>query len=373
MTMDADIAAYLRARPDAAPTPLAELRRETDRELTAIQGAPEPVARVENTHPAGGVRMWVYRPAGQRPGERPPVLPFAHAGGWCLVSLEAGDTPCRARTNATGCVVISVDYRLAPEHPYPTPLEDYYRALVWVAEQAERLGVDAARLIVGGDSAGANLAAGAALLARDRHGPAIAHQLRLYPPLDVDFDTPSYRAHAEGCYLTRAAMRWCRQTYLGAAWPCPRPMPHRCGRTRPGCRPPRWWSTNTTPCAARARPIRTGWRRRGWRWTSSASTAWSMPACTWRASPRPPGRSSPASPPRYRPSAARTPDGGKAPIRTGIAPRDAPASRRGKAPPAFAAAAPAPQPHAARDAPQCDDALTKGRFRAPRSPGPKSG
>lgn len=186
-----------------------------------MQGAPEPVARVEDIHPAGGVRMRVYRPAGQRPGERPPVLLFAHAGGWCLVSLDAGDTPCRALANATGCVVISVDYRLAPEHPYPTPLEDYYRALVWVAEQAERLGVDAARLIVGGDSAGANLAAGAALLARDRHGPAIAHQLLLYPPLDVDFDTPSYRAHGEGCYLTRAAMRWCWQTYLGAAWPCP--------------------------------------------------------------------------------------------------------------------------------------------------------
>ena len=140
---------------------------------------------------------------------------FAHAGGWCLVSLNTYDNPCRALANATGCVVFSAGYRLAPEHPYPLPLEDFYKALCWVVDHADRFEIDANRVVIAGDSAGGNLAAAAALLARDRQGPAIAHQLLIYPALDANFDTPSYKEFADGYYLTRDTMQFCWETYVG--------------------------------------------------------------------------------------------------------------------------------------------------------------
>ncbi|MFJ7441335.1 alpha/beta hydrolase [Methylorubrum thiocyanatum] len=146
---------------------------------------------------------------------RVPAIVFAHGGGWCLGSLNAYDTPCRSLAKATGCVVFSVDYRLAPEHPFPVPLDDVYAALDWVADHAAMLAVDEERLVIAGDSAGGNLAAAAALMARDRAGPKIAHQLLFYPALDIDLDTPSYRAFAEGYYLTREVMRFCWETYVG--------------------------------------------------------------------------------------------------------------------------------------------------------------
>ena len=115
--------------------------------------------------------------------------------------------------NATQCVVLSVDYRLAPEHPFPVQLEDFYSALCWIGDQAGALGLDRLRIGVAGDSAGGNLAA-AALMARDRAGPPIAHQLLLYPALDCDFSTSSYQAFAEGYWLTRQTMEFCWSTYL---------------------------------------------------------------------------------------------------------------------------------------------------------------
>lgn len=215
MTINPNIAEFLRNLPSTQPASLEELRVETDRGLVAMQGPLEPVDRVEDIRPDGLVRMRAYWPARETPRGRPPVIVFAHAGGWCLVSLDTYDNPCRALARATGCVVVSIDYRLAPEHPYPVPLEDFYQAVCWLADNAGKLGIDADRIVVAGDSAGGNLAAGVALLARDRQGPAIAHQLLLYPPLDVDFDTPSYDAFADGYYLTREAMKFCWQTYLG--------------------------------------------------------------------------------------------------------------------------------------------------------------
>jgi len=145
--------------------------------------------------------------------------PGAQSGVLC--SLEAYDNPCRALANATGCVVFSVGYRLAPEHPYPVPLEDFYRALCWVADRADRLAIDKDRIAVAGDSAGGNLAAAAALLARDRHGPSIAHQLLIYPAVDTDLDTPSYTQFGDGYYLTRDMMRLCWEDYLGGRLPAP--------------------------------------------------------------------------------------------------------------------------------------------------------
>lgn len=150
-----------------------------------------------------------------RPGlGRPPLLVYLHGGGWVVGSVALSDTFCRALANASGCAVLSVEYRLAPEHRYPAAVEDAYAATVWAAEHAHELGCDAARLAVGGSSAGGNLAAVVALMARDRGGPHLRLQLLHVPVTDHDLDTPSYRANATGYGLTRAAMRWFWDHYL---------------------------------------------------------------------------------------------------------------------------------------------------------------
>lgn len=220
MTIDANIAALLARAPAARPTSLELLRAETDRALMSMQGALEEVERIEHFAVEGdesdfAVPVRAYRPLGTKKGSKPPAMLFAHAGGWRLCSLDAYDNPCRALANATGCVVFSVGYRLAPEHPYPVPLDDFYRAYCWVANHADELEIDGRRIVIAGDSAGGNLAAAVALLARDRGGPPIAHQLLLYPALDTDLDTPSYREFGEGYYLTRDVMKLCWSDYLG--------------------------------------------------------------------------------------------------------------------------------------------------------------
>lgn len=223
MSLDPLIAAYLAHGKDAAqPATLDALRTATDTGLRQLHGPLEAVADVRDHAVPGvlpgepAVRVRAYRPAGMDPHSSLPAIVFAHGGGWCLGSLELYDNPCRALANATGCAVFSVDYRLAPEHKFPVPLEDFYRALCWVAQHAGTLGIDADKLIVAGDSAGGNLAAAAALLARDRDGPVLAHQLLLYPALDHAFDTDSYRAFADGYSLTREAMRFCWSSYLAS-------------------------------------------------------------------------------------------------------------------------------------------------------------
>lgn len=124
---------------------------------------------------------------------------FAHGGGWCLGSLALYDRPCQALANATGRVILSVDYRLAPEYPFPQPLEDVYQALCWVAQQAPQLG--STRSAGGGRrQRRGNLAAAVALLARDRGGPHIERQLLLYPALSREMATTSYREFAEGTF-----------------------------------------------------------------------------------------------------------------------------------------------------------------------------
>jgi acetyl esterase len=163
--------------------------------------------------PALGVR--VYTPAGEPPF---PLLVYFHGGGWTIGNVDIGDAPCRALTNAAGAVVVSVEYRLGPEHKFPAPLEDCYAATAWAALMAahapDQLGGDPDRLVVIGDSAGGNLAAAVALMARDRGGPKIARQVLIYPVTDHRFDTPSYRDCAEGYLLTREAMRWFWRHYL---------------------------------------------------------------------------------------------------------------------------------------------------------------
>lgn len=220
MPMDANIAALLeRLARVEPPSSLAELRHATDTALRAWHGPLEAIDRTETfavpTRDGQQIRVRAYWPSGTRDcGSPQPAIVYAHGGGWCLGTLELYDNPCSALAKATQSVVLSVDYRLAPEHKFPVPLEDFCDALAWVFSQAASLGLDPARIAVGGDSAGGNLAAAACLVAREEGGPPIAHQLLLYPPLDASMDTASYRTYGQGYYLTKEVMQYCFAMYL---------------------------------------------------------------------------------------------------------------------------------------------------------------
>ncbi|MFB6219570.1 MAG: alpha/beta hydrolase [Halobacteriaceae archaeon] len=164
---------------------------------------------------AGGIPVRLYTPEAETGGkDGHPVVVFAHGGGWVRGSLDTHDDVCRALTAAAGVAVLAVDYHRPPEYPFPHAVEDVYAALEWVAEFGPTLGLDAGRLAVAGDSAGGNLAAGAALLARDRGGPELAAQVLCYPVLDARMDTDSYHAYAEGYIPSRAAMEFYWEQYL---------------------------------------------------------------------------------------------------------------------------------------------------------------
>ncbi len=161
---------------------------------------------------AGDLRLRIYRPGGQGPF---PILAFFHGSGFVLCSLDTHDGMCRNLCAGAGCVVVSVDYRLAPEHKFSAGLDDCVFATRWVAEHAAELNGDSRRLAVGGDSAGGNLAAAAALRIRDEGGPALCGQLLIYPVTDYYTPgTPSYEENAEGYGLTRETMRWFWNHYL---------------------------------------------------------------------------------------------------------------------------------------------------------------
>jgi acetyl esterase len=175
----------------------------------------EPLASVEDRTipgPAGPLRLRVYRPLGE--GALPAVV-YCHGGGWVMGSIESHNALCHSLASRSGCVVAAVDYRLAPEDPFPAGLDDCVAAVQWVVDNAGDLGVDPGRVAVGGDSSGGNLAAAACLVARDRGGPPIAFQLLIYPVLAFGYDTPSYAENAEGYFLTEVAMRWFSDQYLG--------------------------------------------------------------------------------------------------------------------------------------------------------------
>ncbi|QKH36994.1 alpha/beta hydrolase [Achromobacter pestifer] len=219
MALDPRINAYLsRLSAVSGPMVLEEIRAETEISLRKLQGPDVAVGAMELHLAVRGqglpLRIRSYTPAGKEGETGLPALVYAHGGGWFQCSLELYDNPCRALANATQCKVFSVDYRLAPEHKFPVPVEDFYRGVQWVCENAQSLRIDAARVAVGGDSAGGNLAAAAALMARDRGGPAIAHQLLLYPVLDHSFSTESYRTYGQNFFLTEEVMRYCWFTYL---------------------------------------------------------------------------------------------------------------------------------------------------------------
>jgi len=164
--------------------------------------------------PAGPIPVRIYRPK-DVPGATPlAALVFFHGGGWVIGDLETHDVFCRQLTAGAGISVLSVDYRLAPEHKFPAAIDDAWAATRWVAAHASELGIDARRLAVGGDSAGGNLAAVVALLARDQGGPSLALQALIYPVTDVAAEAPSYTDFADGFLLTRESMRWFIAHYL---------------------------------------------------------------------------------------------------------------------------------------------------------------
>lgn len=176
---------------------------------------PEPVGSVRDIEidgPAGPIPVRIYEPEAASTDPRPVVV-LAHGGGFVFCDLDTHDGLARALANGVGAVVVSVDYRLAPEHRAPAALEDVYAALVWVHANCAELNGDPTRLVVAGDSAGGNLAATVAVASRDRGGPALAAQVLMYPVIDDDFDTESYRTYAEGHFNTRAAMQWYWQQY----------------------------------------------------------------------------------------------------------------------------------------------------------------
>jgi acetyl esterase len=159
----------------------------------------------------GEIPVRIYQPSADA---SLPCLVFFHGGGWVIGSIAQIDATCRVLANRASCTVVSVDYRLAPEYRFPAGAEDCYDVTKWVAGHAEDLGVDRKRLAVGGFSAGGNLAAVVAMMARDRGGPAIAFQFLGYPITDCDFGRSSYLENAEGYGLSRADMLWFWDLYV---------------------------------------------------------------------------------------------------------------------------------------------------------------
>lgn len=187
--------------------------------LTASRRPARPVevGNIENRTipgPAGAIPVRIYHPLGAGDTGLPVVIYF-HGGGFVLCDLDSHDSCCRRLSNGIGAVVVSVDYRLAPEHPFPAAVDDAWAATEWVATHVDELGGDPARLVLAGDSAGGNLAAVMAMRARDHGGPAIAFQVLIYPVVDQRRKSSLSSPHTRSGVLTAAHMQWFTEQYLG--------------------------------------------------------------------------------------------------------------------------------------------------------------
>jgi acetyl esterase/lipase len=199
--------------PPLGSASVADTRKAFDG-IASFGGPVQAVARVEERRipgPAGQIPLRIYTPEARG---TLPVLVYYHGGGWVIGTFDTHDAVCRHLANRSEAIVVSVDYRMAPEHKFPAAAEDCYAATCWVASNAAALGADPKRLAVGGDSAGGTLAAVVSLMARDRGAPRIAFQLLVYPVTDHSYDTPSYRENADGYLLTKDAMVWFWNHYL---------------------------------------------------------------------------------------------------------------------------------------------------------------
>ncbi len=193
----------------------AEARQQFRETRRPLQPEPPEMAVVRDLRadgPAGTIPLRLFRP--RNAPTSAPGLVYFHGGGWVIGDLDTHDVLCRQLAEQSGAVVVSVDYRLAPEHKFPAAVDDCDAATRWVAANAAAHGIDAGRLAVGGDSAGGNLAAVVSVMARDRGGPAIAFQLLIYPATDMAADAPSHFAFADGYLLTRENIHWFVGHYL---------------------------------------------------------------------------------------------------------------------------------------------------------------
>jgi acetyl esterase len=181
------------------------------------QPEPPAIGAVEDMHaegPAGAIPLRLYKPlSAAKPGPLS-VLVYFHGGGWVIGDLDTHGTLCRELANGSGCAVIAVDYRLAPEHPFPAAFEDARAATYWLQRNAERLGLNASRIAVGGDSAGGNLAAAVAIAARDAGDLPLGFQLLIYPATDQRRTAASHQSNGEGYLLTCDTIAWCHDHYI---------------------------------------------------------------------------------------------------------------------------------------------------------------
>ncbi|WP_040518917.1 alpha/beta hydrolase [Gordonia neofelifaecis] len=196
--------------PDVAAFPAVEVRSMIDARRAPLGGQPDmrSVQNLTIDGPDGDpLPLRVFTPHAAADGALPTIV-FAHGGGFVFCGIDSHDEFTRSLAEHTGSVVVSVEYRLAPEHQAPAALEDMYTAVQWATEHAGEYGGDVDRVAVAGDSAGGLLSAAVCLAARERGGPKIAAQILLYPVIDDDFDTESYRLYGEGYYNTTRAMKW---------------------------------------------------------------------------------------------------------------------------------------------------------------------
>ena len=223
--MDDGVQAFMRSLDDDYP----DVETMTADEARAVLvGRRLPVANLDDVAsaddllipgPGGDLRVRIYRPRGD--SESRPAVVFAHGGGFVLCDLDSHDSFCRAMSRHTETVVVSVDYRLAPEHRAPAAAEDVFAAWCWTIEHADELGIDPARALVAGDSAGGNLAAVTALMCRERGARMPAGQVLIYPVIEPFFDTESYRKYSTGYVNTRDAMQYYWRQYLDDKMPSP--------------------------------------------------------------------------------------------------------------------------------------------------------
>lgn len=211
-----DVAALgQRPLPESSPEQARAAYAEVSRLRRGGEHAPVPVGAVADDTvrgPAGQVPVRVYHPRNHR--GKTPLIVFFHGGGWVVGDIDTHDVQARALCHGVGAVVVSVAYRLAPEHPFPAGLEDCYAATSWASTSASSLGAQTSRLVVAGDSSGGNLAAAVALLARERGGPGIAAQALVYPAVDARLGHPSLRENADGYEPGTQTMGWYHRQYL---------------------------------------------------------------------------------------------------------------------------------------------------------------
>ena len=219
MPLDKQAQDFLNMMAELGMPPLHDMPIPMQREFMAATDMPgedielASIDTFSTPGPGGDLALRLYKPTSEA---GLPVLMYYHGGGFVIGDLESHDGLCRALARDVGAAVVAVDYRLAPEHPYPAAIEDCFAALSWIANKGADMGLDTSRLAVAGDSAGGNIAAVMALKARDEGGPNLCHQVLYYAMLDPACDRPSYDLFADGYFLTKAAMQIYWNIYTGA-------------------------------------------------------------------------------------------------------------------------------------------------------------